>query len=478
VKRKFHWKIIVLSLVVLTGAFILVDQVLVNRWEARLARQPHWQEREELQAEVNYLRRILFEALLGTLVLAAGGSYLLAVRFTRPVQELAEGATALSRGDFNYRLPVRGDDELAYLAVAFNRMSERLQQQIELAEWEKQRLKTILASMAEGLIAVDRLGRILLINRAACKMFGVDAREVSGRTVLSLVRHPEVEELIRRTSRLKEVQKSEIRLAGEKEIFLRLTAAPLGQDARYQGAVVLMQDVTELRKLEQLRTEFVANVSHELRTPLTSIRGFVETLLDGAMEDRAVTERFLTIIQSEAERLQRLIDDLLSLSRIEGPRTEVVRQPVDVEEKVRKVLEVLKPLAENKGLQLIQEIQQGLPPAAMSGDLLEQVLLNLIDNAIKYTPAGSVTVRAWAEGEQIRVEVADTGIGIPPESLPRLFERFYRVDKARSRDLGGTGLGLSIVKHILERYQQTIEVRSELGKGSVFSFTLPVYSRS
>ncbi|TLM99867.1 PAS domain-containing sensor histidine kinase, partial [bacterium] len=254
----------------------------------------------------------------------------------------------------------------------------------------------------------------------------------------------------------------------------RVHLAPLKNASGTVGVVAVLRDITEIRELERMRTEFVANVSHELRTPLTSIKGFVETLLDGAVEDKLLARHFLDIISEESNRLSRLIDDLLSLSHLEEKDASVNKVPVEMDKVIANIVSMLQPQMKEKNLDLEPVIAGNLPVIMADRDMMGQLLINLLDNAIKYTPAGGrINVEAVPAQQGIKVTVRDTGIGIPEESLPRLFERFYRVDKARSREMGGTGLGLAIVKHILELHGGSIEVNSELGRGTVFTFYLP-----
>ncbi|MBC7107085.1 MAG: PAS domain-containing protein, partial [Firmicutes bacterium] len=264
-------------------------------------------------------------------------------------------------------------------------------------------------------------------------------------------------------------------LTPEPRVF-RVHITPLRDAPEGPGGVVaLLRDITEYRRLEQMRTEFVANVSHELRTPLTSIRGFLETLLDGAVDDPPTARRFLETMALEAERLARLIDDLLQLSRLEDRRVVLRRERVDMAVIVARVVDIFRAGAREKGLELGYHVQTHLPPVAGDPDMLARVLVNLVDNAVKYTPEGGrITVRAEAADGHVRVSVSDTGVGIPEESLPRVFERFYRVDKSRAREQGGTGLGLAIVKHIVEAHGGRVWARSEVGRGSTFTFELPV----
>ncbi len=367
-------------------------------------------------------------------------------------------------------------DEIGELARRMEEMGLAYRATIRDLLMEKEKVDAILTSMSEGVVAVDQAGRVVLMNRAAIGMAGITAIDVLGKHLVEVIRSHELETAVRKVLSSGEAVTREIKLVPHSPRLLVAQVLPHHGDDRVVGAVLVMRDVTELRQLEQLRSQFVANVSHELRTPLTSIKGFLETLLDGALEDPQATRRFLGIIAGETARLQRLIDDLLQLAWVEGRHhREQPLETANLDDVVGRVLVLLTPLAQEKGVGLATNVPSDVPAAAISEDLLERVLMNLVDNGLKYTPAGgAVTIRAGMLGSLLEVQVRDTGIGIPPEHLPRIFERFYRVDKARSRRMGGTGLGLAIVKHIVEAHGGTIRVESKEGQGSTFTFTLPV----
>jgi two-component system phosphate regulon sensor histidine kinase PhoR len=425
---------------------------------------------------VSQVKRLIIGGTGIALALSTIMAFFIAGRFTEPIRELTGVAQQLTKGNFQARVKVRTNDELGYLSRTLNHMAGSLQEKIEQISTEKHKITAILSSMVDGVVALDQTGRIMLVNQAAEKLFGHQEAEVVGKYILSLVRNNKVEELVSHVVASREKIGDEFKITAESDMILRFHGAPITSDAdQIQGVVLVFRDITGLRKLEQMRAEFVANVSHELKTPLTSIKGFVETLLDGAMEEPEVSRRFLGIISKETDRLHRLIADLLSLGHIEAPRYEIAYQEVDLEQTVNKTMAILAPQAATRGIDLSIEIAPDLPKVIMEEDLLGQVILNLTENAIKYTLAGGqVLVKARQEENRVVVEVKDTGIGIPAEALPRIFERFYRANKARSREIGGTGLGLSIVKHILERYEQKITVASTLGQGSIFTFTLAV----
>jgi two-component system phosphate regulon sensor histidine kinase PhoR len=311
-------------------------------------------------------------------------------------------------------------------------------------------------------------------NRAAENMFMRREQFLLGKTFKSLIETDELDSMVSHVIGTEQEEFSERHIFPGSEYIYRIHVVPIkGETGEVEGALAVFHDITDARMFDQMRTQFVANVSHELRTPLTSIKGFVETLLDGALEDKLLCRRFLSIIDSETDRLTRLIDDLLSLSALESKATKLSIKQLNFVESVKSVFNILAPQAAEKKLRLELIYPPGVPCVKADADLVGQVLINLLDNAIKYTPdGGRVTVRITREGRKLVTRITDTGIGIAKESLPRLFERFYRVDKARSRVLGGTGLGLAIVKHIVELHGGDVFVDSEVGVGSTFSFCL------
>jgi two-component system phosphate regulon sensor histidine kinase PhoR len=334
--------------------------------------------------------------------------------------------------------------------------------------------ETLFDSMIEGVLLLDEQGRIRIANRAFHRLFGTNAG-LRGKTPLEALRRHEVSELLERLGGESNVLDYEMKLPGLEERWLQINAAIInGNDGRRLGAILVFHDLTRLKQLERTREEFVANVSHELRTPLSLIKGYAETLLDSARNDPEVAGHFLKIIERNANRLDLLIQDLLTISSLESGRIKLNLQPVPLRPLVEKVLADFKTRADAKGVKLVND----LPELTATADVnrLEQVLANLVDNAIKYGRGqGMVSIGGRkADADEIEVFVQDDGPGIPPESLDRVFERFYRVDKARSREQGGTGLGLSIVKHIVQNHGGKVWVKSELGKGATFFFTLPL----
>jgi two-component system phosphate regulon sensor histidine kinase PhoR len=349
--------------------------------------------------------------------------------------------------------------------------ARRRQQQTTVDAQAQQQV--LFNSMLEGLLLLDRSQKIYLANRAFKNLFGLKT-ELRGKTILEALRLHELDELVQRVQAEGQVLDHELKLPDLNERWLRVNAAVISNSTgEREGTVLVFHDLTRLKQLERTREEFVANVSHELRTPLSLIKGYVETLLDGARNDPAVAERFLKIIERNTQRLDLLIQDLLAISALESGRMKLNPQPLALRPFVEKIFNDLHSKAESKSIALINE----LPELTASADAnrLDQALANLVDNAIKYGRAqGHVTVGGKRlDDGRLEIFVQDDGPGIPPESLDRVFERFYRVDKARSRDQGGTGLGLSIVKHIIHSHGGKVWVKSELGKGATFYFTLP-----
>ena len=329
-------------------------------------------------------------------------------------------------------------------------------------------------SMVEGVLLLDSAGKIELVNQSFQRLFGVPS-DIRGQTILEAVRLPELAEVVKGLPERRSVHDYELELPGMDERWVQLNAATiLDRHDDHHGAILVFHDLTRLKQLENTRQEFVANVSHELRTPLSLIKGFVETLLDGAKNDPDVTTRFLKTIEKHTDRLTYLIEDLLTISRLESGQIVMNLQPVNLHDEVERVRDDLHLRAQEKQVTVENQVPPGLSARA-DADRLHQVLFNLVENAIKYgRQAGKVVIGAKSSGDKkAQVWVQDDGPGIPPESKDRVFERFYRVDRARSRESGGTGLGLAIVKHIVQAHEGEVWVKSDLGSGSTFFFTLP-----
>ncbi|HET7853716.1 MAG TPA: histidine kinase dimerization/phospho-acceptor domain-containing protein, partial [Candidatus Methylomirabilis sp.] len=375
----------------------------------------------------------------------------MASRVSRSVNTMVEVANRMAEGDLSRRVAVPEEQELAMLARALNTLGQKLQERLKDLEEEQARTAWILESMVEGLVAVDQQRRIVLMNAGARRMLRL-GQDLGGTPhLLEIIRHPDLRILLQECDECATgaVCQRELTLDSP-PMALMLHAVPLRRGADSMGTLLVLHDVTELRRLERARQEFVGNASHELRTPLTAIRGYVETLLEGAVDEPGRARPFLEVVARHAERMSRLVDDLLDLSNIESGRLQLERHAVPLDEVARPVLALHQEAASKKGITLRLEIPPDLPPALADRDRLQQILINLVDNAIKFTPAGQVTLSAQkASSSRLEVMVTDTGTGISSMDLPRVTERFYRVDRARSRERGGTGLGLSIVKHLV-----------------------------
>ncbi len=340
---------------------------------------------------------------------------------------------------------------------------------------DRAHLTTILSNMMEGVIAVDTNGRVLFLNQALARIFDISVAPVRGRHLLEVLRQNQVNLLIQNVLQDQKPRTDEIRTFNPDEHLFEAIAVPLIDNERHVGALLVLHEITKVRRLEQVRRDFIANVSHELRTPLASIKGFAETLRDGALEDPAVAKEFLRSIEKQTDNMTALVEDLLDLSAIESGQRVPYIESLALHDLVNDVVKGLKPIADKKKIVIESSIPADLPALSVDRGHMKQVLANLLDNAIKFNhEGGRVQIVATPEAQWIQVRVSDSGVGIPAQDLPRIFERFYRVDKARSRAMGGTGLGLSIVKHLIEANGGHVSVDSSVGKGSMFTVTLPL----
>jgi two-component system phosphate regulon sensor histidine kinase PhoR len=379
-------------------------------------------------------------------------------------------------GDFTPPERDHGDDELADLAASLGRTVAGLGQTIRTLTDEGNRSSAILGSMVEGVAVVTGEERILFCNWAFEQILELPQGSSQGRTLVEALRQADLVALVRQALSGVEELTGEVEVGTVRRRNFSVTAAPV-RAAGANGAVLVLHDITELRRLERVRRDFVANVSHEFKTPLTAIQGFAETLLSGALDDKANRNRFVEIIRDHARRLARLTDDLLKLSRIEAGRLELEIRPIRVETLVNGCVETARLNAKARGLEIHVDLQENAPAVRGDGAQLGEVLQNLLDNAVQYTPSGGqIELKARANGHDVIFTVSDTGIGIPESDLERIFERFYRVDAARSREAGGTGLGLAIARHIVEAHGGRIWVESAIGQGSRFHFSVPSVS--
>jgi len=424
-------------------------------------------DKSELQ-ELNWnLFTILIRAILFGLVVAIFLSFLLSKTITTPVEKLTEQAARIASGDFTSSAQVQSDDEIGILSDTFDEMSVQLETTLRQVEEERNKLDTLFQHMADGMVAFDSDGVLLQFNAAA--------EEMLDRKLEADLRYTDVfpEVQVRQEDLAQDGKSIEIDYAAGPR-FLKIYFAPIRLGTEGKGLMAVLHDVTEQRKLDDSRREFVANVSHELRTPLTNVRGYAETLMSADDIDRDIQMRFLGVISSEADRMTRIVKDLLTLTRLDYNRMEMHMQPMDLRELGQKAAAAMEGQANGQGLTLTCTLPEEMPQVLGDAERIQQVIINIITNAIKYNkPQGSIAITGGVDGEQVFLRVEDTGIGVPKADLERLFERFYRVDKARSRESGGTGLGLAIAKQIVESHGGHIGFDSEYGKGSVVTLYLP-----
>ena len=409
-------------------------------------------------------------------VLAAFVSLVVSRRVTQPIEKIKQGTVRFFEGDLSHRLPVPNTEEMAGLTEAMNRMAAQLENRMEKVIQQRNELGAVLSSMLEGVIAIDRNEQILNMNPAAGRMFDCNPDQVSGRHLQEVIRNLALQRFAARALKSTETIEDDFVLYREGEQVLNIQSSPLYDAGNQQiGTLLVINDVTRLRHLENVRRDFVANVSHEIKTPLTAIQGFVETLLHGNGQSLREQERFLGIILKHVNRLNAILEDLLVLSRMEQENGLSSIQLVNsrIKDVIQTAVQICQPKATAKNIDIDINVADHIN-AKLDATLLEQALVNLIDNAVKYSDKGRrVQIDTDSSENHVSIRISDHGPGIPQNHLPRLFERFYRVDKARSRKLGGTGLGLAIVKHIVQAHGGHISVESTLGKGSTFIIQLP-----
>ena len=429
---------------------------------------------KELDAAIAAVRKGIYGASLAALIAALAMAYFFSRTFTRRIRRLQAFAESLLGARTSAGLERDSDDELGALATSLSTTSVQLRELVEKLSLESARRESILASMVEGVLAVDNELRVTFCNESFARALGAQLPVPENLPLLALVRDPSFLDLLSRVIVTHESIKQRMQLAAADGRAFEVQAAPLALRSR-RGAIAILHDITDLERLERIRKDFVANVSHELRTPLTAIRGYAETLLDGALEDQENNRKFLEVIRAHAIRLNNISSDLLVLSELESGQATAAPEPVPIHAALDAAIRTLESEARVRTV-TVQAGDLGGGHVIGHRIRLEQAFVNLIDNAVKFNrPGGEVRIETIRTPEgKVRIAIADTGIGIPSEDLPRIFERFYRVDKARSREVGGTGLGLSIVKHVIERMNGTVTVESQLGKGSVFTVLLPL----
>lgn len=432
---------------------------------------------EDEYATINRISRILFYGSLIALALTALLGIILSNTITNPIKVITKQATAIAEGDFNHQVKILGQDEIGQLGKAFNYMTNRLRDALSLNEEEKEKLASILSNMSDGVVATDELGRVIVMNRRAKQMLQIQEKDVLGKDIADLLGMSK-EKIGQYVLGDNNTDMIELVIPDEEEpLKVRVTFTPIHRRGKgITGTIAVLQDVTEQEKLEQSRREFVANVSHELRTPLTTIKSYLEALGDGAIDDTQLAHRFVGVTRNEAERMIRLVTDLLHLSRLDSKQALINKEPADIIGMLEDVADRFSFQLQQREIQISINAESAIPPVLMDPDQIDQVLDNLVSNAIKYTPeGGSIEIKARKlQGDWLEISVKDTGIGIPKKDLNRIFERFYRVDKARSRNMGGTGLGLSIAREIVRAHGGTISLESEMNQGTQVSFTLPM----
>lgn len=427
---------------------------------------------DDTRSAMNKFNTIILNSLILAILASLVIGYILSKTITVPINNVMNRARKIARGDLDQMLQVKSNDEIGKLTSSFNDMASALKRTLSEISSEKRKIETILNYLTDGVVAYNLAGELIHANPAARRLLGSEIMDLDfNRFSLRFGLEINIDEL----RFLENAEKRDSQIKHHDRIVRAYFAAFTDEGKRIEGFIVVLKDITEQEKLDAMRREFVANVSHELRTPLTSIKSYTETLLDGILDDRDTSQRFLGVINSEADRMTRLVKDLLQLSRLDNGRMKWTLEQLNAVELVKASVEKLKLEAEGNGQTMECYVIGDIPEISADRDRIEQVMMNILSNAIKYTPAGGkITVFIGKLFKEIYIKVSDTGIGIPQEDLTRIFERFYRVDKARSREMGGTGLGLSIAKEIVEGHGGTIRIASELGKGTDVTIKLPI----
>jgi len=430
----------------------------------------------ESEAVLSRLTRLILWASLLGVILSLGAAFLVAQGISRPIKDLTRTVLNISSGDLTQRMHLYPNHEIGDLGRAFDQMADHLQEELEAVTQARDRLETILRRMVEGVLVTDSTGRILMTNLSLRELLGLNHNPL-GKRPSEILRNADLIEAFREVSTGSPYLSLEIETLTPVKRTLEVHLAALPGEGPGTGVVAVFHDVTQRKRVEEMRRDFVANVSHELRTPLAAIRASVETLLDGALEKPRFSRQFTEVIERQVKRIESIVFDLLALARIESGQEESNRENIIWSELVETVLGVVSELAHSRQVVLKSEISPGLKEFHGNKRQVEQALVNLLDNALKYTEAGGeVTLKVYPRDRQVCLAVTDTGVGIAPEHHDRIFERFYRVDKNRSRELGGTGLGLAIVKHIVQAHGGKVEVESFPGRGSTFRLILPVHA--
>lgn len=435
---------------------------------------------EAVEVGVRNAWTVMGISLLILFLVAAVVSYRVASGLTKPLEHITVVANRISRLDYGARVRLERRDEIGELGKAIDNMADSLEKQLKIIRDNEDLLQSVLANMTGGMLMVNSLGNVALVNRFAEEVLGVSSKRLTGKSYHELKRHYELTKLLGEGLRRKERIHDEQTLYDPEPRLIQIDGVPMFEDDdTYRGMLFLIQDISNIRRLERMRSEFVANVSHELKTPIAAVKGFAETLLGGGVQDEQTSRAFLQIIYDESERLNRLIGDILELSKIESKRSPLNFSPIHLQPFFDTIREMLNSSAAKKNITMEMNVPEEMFMEA-DEDRLRQIFVNLISNAVNYTQDGgkvrlTVEEKVSDNGEErILFHVRDTGMGIPKKDLPRIFERFYRVDKARSRSSGGTGLGLSIVKHLVDLHRGTVTVESEVNIGTTFTVNLPL----
>lgn len=457
---KIQWRITVISI-----GFIILGMFLLNLYLSRTT----------CTASPTCVRQTIGAATIILLLGAVVVGYVVAERTAKPIRNLTLIAERIANGDIQARLLPQTWDEVGKFNQAFNRMIEKLEQRLTLLEEEQSQLATAVALMADGVIITDERGYVHLINPAAATMLNTDEQNGKGRSFAEVVRHHELIDLRQRCQRENKEQTAAIEVG--RELFLQVIMTPIQEDDA-QGYLVILQNLTPIRRLETIRRDFISNISHELRTPLASLRAVVETLQDHAIEEKEVAQRFLGRAESEIDVMTQMVEELLELSKIESGQVPLKLAPTAVSQLILNPIERVQEQANRQNIQLKVKIPDDMPDVLADSGRIHQVMSNLLHNALKFTDqGGTIEIAAAAKSKQypnmVVISIKDTGVGIPADDIPRIFERFYKSDRARTRQHGGTGLGLAISRHIVNAHNGRIWVTSRENQGSTFSFTLP-----
>jgi two-component system, OmpR family, phosphate regulon sensor histidine kinase PhoR len=432
----------------------------------------------EVRKSIEEFTGILLRSFLIILISSVMVAFLFSRKLTSPIRDMEQLTEKLRKGEQPGSLMIRSSDEIGMLAQNINYMVEELQRRIAALQEEKAKVEAAFSSAIDGILILNRDGRIETQNQGISAILGDRYGSIIGKTPLEAFRNLDLQKALDSYGSDHQPVSKEIELGEEEPAVLDVSITPVrGYADAEEKTMLVFHDVTRLKKLERMRVDFVANVTHEIKTPLTAILGFVETLQEGAIEDPETAKKFLSTIARHAERLNRLVEDLLTISNVELGEMHFSFESVALSGIVQSVLNMIQPKAREKKIEIISEIPEELPLIQADRDRLSQILINVLDNAVKFTPeGGSVQISAARAGEaEVVMRITDTGIGIPRDEVPRLGERFYRVDKTRSRELGGTGLGLSIVKHLILVHKGRMEIESQLGRGTTVSLYFPIY---